>query len=119
MKIKMNYSEQRNTIIRKYIDYGSRLHLNCIRHDPKSSDKHKDKIEEICRHLRKNNIDFICRPIINWINLIPDILAFSNPKTLAIEVINSENKEHAESKNYPSEFKVVSLGVDDELEGVV
>jgi len=119
-----------NNIMRKHLDYSSRMHLNCIRLDGNTDPRHDNKLMEICRQLRKNKIAFICRPIIEIVfaekdgvrfnkQLIPDVLAFTNPKPVVIEILNSEKKEHAESKNYPNDFRVIPIHVDDDLEGVL
>ena len=119
-----------NNIMRKYLDYSSRLHLNCIRLDGGTNHNHDLKLVEICSQLRKNKIDFICRPIIELIfaeknevkfkkQLIPDILAFTQPNPKVIEITNTEKKDHAENKSYPREFDVVVVGVDDDLEGIM
>ena len=159
----MNYSEQRNTIIRKYVT--GIYHLNHIIHDPSADFKHREQVNKICNELIEKNLEFLCRPIIEsriitclkceevrefgkhefanyqyikrhpcfnyshkseFLKLeeftnIPDIKTFIKQpfKPVIIEVINSETKEHAENKNYPSEFKVVSLGVDEKIEGLL
>ena len=131
----MNNQILRNNIMRKYIDYGSRMHINCIRFDGNGNPEHENKVIEICMFLRKNKIDFICRPIINigfahregWsspklFNNIPDILAFTEIKPTVIEILNTESKDHAENKSYPEEFKLIPIHVTDKidvLEGMV
>lgn len=120
-----NYSIYRNSIMRRYVDYGSRTHLNCIRHDPAASDKHKDKVEEVCRYLRKNNIDYICRAVIELPfplegTMIPDIFAFTEPKPIAIEVIDTETTEHVEEKlkKYPKEIRKAFISINDIIENI-
>lgn len=114
-----DYEIFRNSVIRKFVDYSSRMHLNCIRHDPNASDSHCDKVEEVCRLLRKNEIDFICRPILTYYDstLIPDILAFTFPKASVIEVIESETIEHIEEKfdKYPDDLKKIYLKPTDDI----
>jgi hypothetical protein len=108
-----------NDAIRNYVDFGSRIHVNCIRHDPNTTDSHKDKVEEICRYLRKNKIDFVCRPSIevekkdvpyqDWLNaefVMPDVLAFTVPRPTAIEILESETIKHVKEK-----FKLYPLGI--------
>jgi len=111
----------RNSIIRRHLDYSSRSHINCIRFDGNgdSKQKHEKKLIEVCLLLRKKKIDFICRPIVELLRgkeLIPDVLAFTNPKPSIIEILNSEKKDHAESKNYPNEFRVITIKVDASVE---
>lgn len=129
----MNKHIFRNNIMRKYLDYSSRTHLNCIRFDGGAGSNHDDKVFELCKMFRKNNIDFICRPVIEIVfaeqpkitfkkQVIPDILAFTQPKPSVIEVIDSESRDHAENKSYPSEFRVIPIGVEesiDVLEGLI
>ena len=125
----MDYQTQRNSIIRKYVDYGSRHHLNCIRHDSNASEKHRKKVNEICDFLIEKNLDFICRPIIkNWFrnpvtrktvkwDYIADILFWIKKPFISkiVEVFDSEKEEHAKDKNYPEEFRVIVIDVDDIL----
>jgi len=116
--------------MRKFIDYGSRMHINCIRFDGNGNPEHENKVIEICLFLRKNKIDFICRPLLyfggsigGWKKgSIPDILAFTEIKPTVIEILNTEDKDHAESKFYPEEFKLIPIHVTDKidvLEGMV
>ena len=111
----MNYEVYRNNIIREYVDYGSRMHLNCIRHDPGASDLHKDQVENICRLLRKNKVDYVCRAVIEQGYkspiLITDVFAITEPKPTVIEVIDTETEEHVQEKlkKYPDEFRKVFI----------
>jgi len=121
------YGVYRNEILRDYVDFSSISHINCIRHDSNSSDGHKDKVEEVCRYLRKNNIDFICRPLIDiattdnfqeWMSgnfLIPDVLAITEPNPTVIEIKDTETDVHAEekSKKYPERFRCLYMGLSD------
>lgn len=125
--MKKSYPYLRNDILRKYVQLPH--HLNWIRLDGNSKIKHQRKVCEICLELRQKGYDFLTRPLISywnkdkdyWDTLIPDIVYWI-PKpfrTVIVEVIDSESKEHAESKSYPNEFKVVTLDVDDRVEGLV
>lgn len=40
-------------------------------------------------------------------------------KTVVIEVIDPEKKDHAQNKNYPEEFKVITVGVNESLKGLL
>lgn len=118
----MNNQVFRNNIIRRHLDYSSRSHINCIRFDGNGDDKqrHENKLIEVCLFMRKKRIDFICRSIIELPKgkkLIPDILVFTQPKPTVIEILNTEKIFHAQSKNYPSDFKVIPVHVNDDLEG--
>lgn len=128
----MNYEENRNRILNKYVSLNSR-HLNWIRLDGNSNKEHKKKVCDICVELSEKNLDFITRPeIVIWEqsgegsyqipeSYYPDILVFLREpfRTVVIEVINSESKDHAESKFYPDEFKIISIGVNESIEGLL
>lgn len=121
----MNYEVERNRIIRRYVDFPSKL--NSINLDGNSGIEHARKVCDICLKLWEENMDFLTRPrILVWNKnkaetVYPDILTFiPDPfKPVIIEVINSEKRNHAENKSYPSEFKVISIGVDEELEDII
>jgi len=79
------------------------------------SDLHKDQVENICRLLRKNKIDYVCRAVIEQGYkspiLIPDVFAITQPKPTVIEVIDTETEEHVQEKlkKYPDEFRKVFI----------
>lgn len=128
----MNYEENRNRIINKYVSITSR-HLNWIKLDGNAGFEHNMKVCEICCKLEQKGFDYLTRPeTIVWIqstegshsspeSLFPDIIYWiRNPfRTVVIEVTGTEKKEHAKNKNYPKEFKVVAVGVDEKLKELV
>ena len=121
----MNYETQRNKVIRRHIN--GIIHLNHIIHDGQSNYRHRERVNQICNLLMEKEYDFLTRPeVIVWNgrhfsqpeSLYPDVITWiPEPfKTVIIEVTDSEKKDHAESKNYPSGFKVISHSVEDSLE---
>lgn len=83
-------------------DLATRRHCGCIRFDPKSGDKHRDKVIDLCKEAIRNQHEFLTRARLDslkfkrWEVLCADFVDLTD--NIIREVADSESDENLEKK---------------------